>query len=209
MANSLDLSVPFTASGKFIELHQTGGVQQVAPIWNKFSSLQKCLAALEDRRSRCNEPGWLLQFAKNCGQQSKDFEKELQALVSDLENSKASLEEQCEKLYSRLAAIDPSLAHFARTFGWTRSSYGHLRSHFDRGSAQLNVLKRNWIIETNPRLTSSELCKRFDAEEISVPLQWTEQFHEVDCWTAAYRNPKLRKRIHKMISETKRQLLMP
>jgi hypothetical protein len=209
MANSLDLSVPFTASAKFIELHQTGGVQQVAPIWDKFSSLRKCLAALEDRRSRCNEPGWLLQFAKNCRRQSKDFEKELRALVCDLENSKASLEEQCEKLISTLSAIDPSLAHFALIFEWSRSSYGHLRSRFDRGSAQPNVLKRNWIVQKNPSLCSREFCERFDAQQVQLPLMWTEQFHDVDSWRSAYRNPTLRKRIHKMISDTKRQLRLP
>lgn len=209
MMEFLDLSVPATGSGKFIELHQAGALPKVQPLWAKYCRLRKHFTAVEEKRSSCNEFGWLLRFAKKCQQENMDCVKALRLLADSLEKSKASIEEQCETLYSQLGAIDPFLAQAAHSSLGARLPYGYVESSFAEGKSGVNVLKRNWVIKTNPGLTSSELCNHFDAEEIAVPWQWTEQFHEVDSWTAAYRDIILRNRIHKMISETRRQLRLP
>src|SRR5882724_3050846 len=205
MMDALDFSVPVTGSGKFIELNAAGSLPKLQPLWSKYCGLRKHLENVEEKLCLCNEPSWLLGFAKKCQRQKKDFEKELRVLADNLEKLKASLKEQCESLDSRLEAIDPSLAHFARTLEGARLAHGRLESIFDRGKSRPDVLKRNWIIQQNPNLRSHELCRLFDSEQLPIQLTRTEKFHEVDCWRAAYRNDFLRKRIHKMISEIRRQ----
>jgi hypothetical protein len=209
MMEFIDLSVPFTPSGKFIELHQIGALQNVEPVWVKYCRCRKQLAGVEEKLSSCNDLGSMLQFRKKCRQQSKDFEKEIQLLVNYLERLKVSLKEQLETICSQLGAVDPSLVHFALAFAETRSSDGCQISTYSERKSGFEVLKRDWVIKTNPDLTSDQLCKRFDVEEIPVSLHWTEQFHEVDCWRVAYKNVILRKRIHKMISDSKRRLRSP
>jgi hypothetical protein len=80
-----------------------------------------------------------------------------------------------------------------------------MESRFARGKSGIDVLKRNWVIEANPGLRSRELCKRFDVENIPIPEKWSE-FPGVDSWSSAYENEVCKKRIHKMISEARRQL---
>ena len=209
MMDVVDFSVPFTVSGKFIELHQAGALRNSMPLWDKFSRLRKRLADVEENRSKCNAPGWLLQFAKKCQQQDKDFEQELRLLVDALEISKASLEQHCEELYSQLDGIDRYLVHTAHTLVEARFSFDCNESRFTRGKAGVEILKRKWVIETNPNLPSGQLCRRFDFENIQLPERWTRAFPKVDSWNAAYLNPYLRKLIHKMISGIRRQLRLP
>jgi hypothetical protein len=209
MMDFVDFSVPSTVSGKFIELYQAGALQKTMPLWDKFSRLRKRLAVVEENRSKCNAPGWLLQFAKKCQQQDKDFEKELRLLVDGLEILKASIEQHCEKLYFQLEAIDRYLVHTAHTLVEARFSFGYTESRFARGKAGLEILKRDWVIETNPNLPSDKLCRRFDVENIPLPERWTKAFPELNSWSAAYRNPGCSNRIHKMFSEIIRQLRLP
>jgi hypothetical protein len=206
MMEFLDLSVPVAGSGKFIQLYQTGALQIAQPIWAKYCRLQEKLEAVQAKRSSCNEAGWLFRFENKCRQQGKNFGNELRLLVDGLEKSQALLEMQCEKLYSQLGAIDLSLAHAARRLVGVQLPYERRESSFAAGKSRIDVLKRNWVIETNPSLGPGELCKRFDFENIPMPEKWIETFPEIASWEVAYTNDILRNRIDKMISETRRKL---
>jgi hypothetical protein len=205
MTEFLDLSVPVGGSGTFIQLHQNGALQKVQPLWRKCFLLQKHLGDVNAKLRLCNELGWLFEFAKKCQQQEKDCEKEIRLLVDGLEKSKAWLEDQFEKLYSQLGAIDPSLVQPAHTLAGAQLPYGYQESSSAAGKSSIAVLKRNWVIETKSSLGSHELCKRFDAEEIPIPEPWRVRF-SVDSWSSAYENEVCKKLIHKMISEARRNL---
>jgi hypothetical protein len=209
MIESLDLSVPVGGSGMFIQLHLNGALQKVQPLWTKYCRLQKRLDGVHASLGLCNDAAWLFEFAKKCQRQEKEFERELRRVVDGLEKSKALLEKQCEKLHSHLQAIDPSLVHTAHSLSGARVPYGHKESSFAKGKSGIDVLKRNWVIENNPGLSSRELCKRFDVENIPIPLKWSEEFPGVDSWSSAYGNDVCKKRIHKMISEARRELRLP
>jgi len=57
--------------------------------------------------------------------------------------------------------------------------------------------KRKAIAQQHRKLRAAELCKRFDLESVSLPDGW----HGVGNWRDAYKDPKLRKRIHTIISK--------
>jgi hypothetical protein len=209
MTESLDLSFPFSGSGQFIELERTGALQKVQPLWTRYSHLRKRLEEVKARLSSCNEPAWLLRFAKKCQQQNKNFEKELRLLLDGLEGARGSLENQCEGIYSELGKIDPSLVLAAQTLVGARLPYSFKGSSLSGGKSGFDVLKRNLVVETNPSLQSSELCMRFDFEQIPLPEPWKDVVPGLESWAAAYKNLILRKRIYKMISGTRRKLRLP
>ncbi len=98
MMESIDLSVSFTASGKFIELHKARALPKVQPVWSRYCRSRRNLECVKARLSSCNEPSSLLQFARKCQQQNKDFEKELRRLARSVsENSSLVLPNSLEK----------------------------------------------------------------------------------------------------------------
>jgi len=72
MMDALDFSVPVTGSGKFIELNAAGSLPKLQPLWSKYCGLRKHLENVEEKLCLCNEPSWLLGFAKKCQRQKKD-----------------------------------------------------------------------------------------------------------------------------------------
>jgi hypothetical protein len=209
MIESLDLSVPVGGSGMFIQLHQNGALRKVQPLWSKYCRVQKHLDGERTKLRLCNDAAWLFEFAKRCQRQEKEFGRELRRLVDGLEKSKALLEKQSEKLHSHLQAIDPSLVHTAHSLSGARVPYGYKESSVAKGKSGIDVLKRNWVIENNPGLPSRELCKRLDVENIPIPQKWSEVPISVDSWSSAYENDVCKKRLHKMISEARRELRLP
>lgn len=208
MMEFLDLSVPVGCSGKFIQLHQNGALRKVQPLWTKYCRLQKHLDSVKANLRMCNQPASLFNFGEKCRRQDKDFEKQLRLLVDSLENSKVFLERQIGEICSKLAEVDPSLSGITHTLVYPQMLYADGTS-FRSKKSSIAVLGRNMVMEKYPQLGSSDLCKCFDLAEISVPEEWTNEFPSINSWVKAYENPNLRKRIHKMISVAKRDLLLP
>lgn len=67
----------------------------------------------------------------------------------------------------------------------------------------LEVLRRRQIVLRNPEMADKSLCKVFDTlldpPPIPLPERW-EKDYSVTTWVQAYSVPKLRQRIHKIIS---------
>jgi hypothetical protein len=205
----LELSVPIVGSGKFIELHHTGALQNAQPLWAQYFRLRKSLEAVREKLRMCNEPAWLFQFARKWQRQNRDFEQELRRLADSLEKTKNSLEEQIVQICSRLECVDPSLLQAAHTLAGARLFHRYEIPCYGARISPNEVVKRDAIVAKYVHLGSLDLCKRFDVEDLSVPEPWTEKFPEVDCWTKAYKNPVCRNRICKMISQIKRRLRLP
>jgi len=74
--------------------------------------------------------------------------------------------------------------------------------------SDLEVVKRRTIVRQNVNLSSSELCTRFDFEDVPVPSGWSEKY-EVKNWQAAYRNKECRPLVQKMISDDKKRVGEP
>ena len=70
------------------------------------------------------------------------------------------------------------------------------------------VVMRRTIVHQNVNLSSSELCRRFDFEDVPVPSGWSEKY-EVKNWQAAYRNEECRPLVQKMISDDKKRVGEP
>jgi hypothetical protein len=209
MIESLDLSVPVGGSGMFIQLHQNGAFQNVQPLWTKYCRLQKRLDGVHTCLGLCNDHSWLFKFAEECRRQNKDFEKELRLLANSLEESKAILETQIGEICSKMAEVDPALLRVSHTLVNPRMPYAYEASCFSSKKSDIAVLKRNAVVAKYSHLRSRELCVSFDAEDVPVPDEWTQQFPEIDFWKTAYKNRICRNRIQKMICVAKRNLLLP
>jgi hypothetical protein len=209
MMEYIDLSVPVAPSGKFIELHQSGVFLDVVGLWGKCGRLKRQLEEVESKLASCNDLDAMAQFAKSCQRNNKDFERELRLLEADLVKWKASLLEQIGRSYSELRDVDSYLLPLAIESTATQVSHRRNALSFAAARSSIDILKRNSIIQGNPNCTSRELCERFDSQQIELPEKWAQYLEEVS-WRSAYRNPFLRRRIHKMISNTRRQLrLLP
>lgn len=104
-----------------------------------------------------------------------------------------------------------------REFSRLQSRIGELKVELigrERGSASAKgqpelsdpeVTKRHAIVAQNPGMSSAELCKRFDYQQVPLPGGWHEKCPEVRTWDQAYRIRDLRKRIHTLISKHKRR----
>jgi len=67
-----------------------------------------------------------------------------------------------------------------------------------------DVAKRRAIVHQNPKLSSEDMCKRFDIESVVLPPDWSDRFN-VQGWRQAYQNEKCRRLIHKLVSVDKRK----
>jgi hypothetical protein len=64
------------------------------------------------------------------------------------------------------------------------------------------IAKRNTIIDQNPEMSASELCKQFDFHNVPLPGDWFTEF-QVRTWAPAYKNTLARKRIDSLISKAR------
>ena len=69
-----------------------------------------------------------------------------------------------------------------------------------RRKQQSDVLQRREIVRANLRFTADQLCRRFDFDSIPVPVR----FKGVTSWAAAYKDPKLRQKIHVILSKDRK-----
>jgi hypothetical protein len=67
-----------------------------------------------------------------------------------------------------------------------------------------DIAKRRAIVHQKSKLSSEDLCKRFDLDDVRLPVGWIERFNVSD-WRRAYQNKKCRRLIHKLISVDKRK----
>jgi hypothetical protein len=205
----LELSVPMSASGRFIELHQIGSLEKAQPLWAQCLRLRKSLEAVKEKLRMCNEPMWLFQFARKCRRQNRDFEKQLCELVDSLERARRLLEDRERAVCSKLQGVDPYLFEATHTLVGAKLLRNYANSLEAQPKSGGDVLRRNEIIRKNQALRSLELCKRFDLESIQMPEWWEKKLAGKPSWLAAYNNTTCRKLIHKMISVAKRDLRLP
>ena len=71
-------------------------------------------------------------------------------------------------------------------------------------NSRSDVVQRRAVVHQNPKLSSGDLCKRFDFENVVLPDGWSDKFNVQD-WRHAYQNKKCRRLIHKLICVDKRK----
>ena len=91
-------------------------------------------------------------------------------------------------------------AKLKRFVGLTRASDSGPRWY----DSQHDVLRRRQIALKNPRMSAKNLCKVFDDQRIALVDTWEQKLNDTT-WVEAYKNPKLRPRIQRIISTDRAQ----
>jgi hypothetical protein len=205
----LELSVLVGNSGKFIQLWNSGALEKAQQLWARYCRLRKRLELNRAKLCKCNDALWLFRYSDQCRRHGKNFEEELQFLVDGLEKERGILEEKEKVMCSQLEQVDPTFFQVCHTLAGARWLLEYGAASIGAQTLIDYVLKRRAIIARYPHLDSFELCLRFDLENLPVPEDWTAKFCDVNSWETAYKNKICRNRIHKMISQDKRQLRLP
>lgn len=206
--DDLELSVPVGASGRFIELHHSGALQKAQSLWSQYCRVRTNLEAVQKKLCMCNEPAWLFHFAKRCHREHSDFEEALCREVERLETARTVLDDQVAALYAKLQEIEPSIFESAHTLSGAPLLRDCDTFVLPGRRSRDDVLMRDGVIAKNLGLGSCELCKRFDLDGIPIPERWERDLREL-LWVAAYEDKRLRRLIHKMISDSKHRLRSP
>lgn len=201
----LDLSVPVAGSGVFIQLHQSGALEKALPVWGKYSRVRQQLDDVKAKLFSCNQFIWNFKFAEDCRRRRKNFEHELTSRISTLENSRAELEKQCEALRSELQTIDPYLVTVTHSLVGVQTWPSHRRPNLTLSNAKAAIHQRLSVIEQHLHLSSRQLCKVLQMEDVPLPEAWQDSFSATG-WSSAYKDRAKRKLIQKMISADKRRV---
>jgi hypothetical protein len=87
----------------------------------------------------------------------------------------------------------------------THSESAKLRRGTHWYGSSPNVVNRRQIILNNPNFSSKQLCTVFDGRNILLPGGWEEN-SAVSKWSEAYKKPKLRARIQRIISTDRKEI---
>jgi hypothetical protein len=119
---------------------------------------------------------------------------------------KSGIARQYIRLYPRHAAKSQWL-----------STVVDLSTHFSSPSVADNQRRNKWgaysrdvdrrrdIVRDNFSEPAHRLCEAFDEARIGLPPGWDEKLAE-PCWAAAYRDPQLKRSIHRIISTHRHEL---
>ena len=188
-------------SGRFLELARSGRLVPVSEAIQDRVKIAKELVEVEGKLRACNDPVKLPEFAVWCITRKKNFEPELRKLAANLEARKS-------KLLAKLHKIDQLLDQEQFVEEWTvdAAPMTSLVPRLVRKSDPF-VVERNEVIDSNLKLSTQEICKLLDRNFPrdshgccdQLPRFWPRDF-QVDTFLAAYRHPKCRNRVHRLIS---------
>jgi hypothetical protein len=208
-SNSFDVSTAVGTSGLFLRLAAEGRLEDVSTLFLERTKLMIDLINIENLLRACNDHGAVSEFAIWCLIHSKNFISEFVKLNRKLEARKAMLQ-------AKLREIDGRLAHLPKEGplgGWTTSTepMTSLVPRIVRKSDQ-RIEQRNDIIDQNLEAPTNRICvlldRHFSRDGIVppgfLPERWTERF-AVRNFVSAYRDPRCRNCVEKMISVRRRR----
>ena len=196
----IDVTNDVGLSGKFIKLARERRLEKVCKMIRKREDLVRKLCEAEGARRACNDQVSLARLEKWCREQKRDFEAHLRKTAADAERKKG-------KLMLELQSVEQWLAEEELICDWTIDP-GPMTSLVPTIVKRSDPLfdERNAIIDANPRLRHLAICKLLDQTlaltgDISshLPNHWINDF-KVSNFTEAYRHPKCRNRVQRMIS---------
>lgn len=102
---------------------------------------------------------------------------------------------------------DQSLAPLDRQTSQIREHRGQapVRREPNLLNSDPEIVRRLAIVHQNPRLSSKQLCKRFDLAGIGLPSDWEEKYGVSD-WRTAYLHLRCRRLIHKLVSTDRQRV---
>lgn len=195
----------YSASGRFLQLAQNGQLVAVSEVIQNRVSIAKELAEVEGQLSACNDPVRLAELAIFCSTGKRDFELELRKVVANLEARKC-------RLLARLHQIDQRLDQEELGLEWVVNP-APITSLVPRLVRERDpfVAERNEIIDKNINLSTQQICRILDRNFArdgccdQLPKPWALRC-EVNSFIEAYRNPRLRNNVQKMISVRRSRL---
>jgi hypothetical protein len=202
----IDVTNEVGISGKFLKLARNGRLVAVSGAIQNRAKIAKELAEVEGKLNACNDPATLSELAIWCSTRRGDFGPKLKKLAANLEYRKC-------RLLAALRGADQRLHQDELSLEWDVDPTALMTSlvpRLVRKSDQF-VAERNEVIDRNLNLTHEEICRHLDQElgwegrecGEHLPKTWVLRYR-IDSFLAAYRHPKCRNLVHKLISVRRR-----
>jgi hypothetical protein len=190
----------FGVSGRFIELARTGRLAPVSKaIWDR-SHVARELAEIEAKLRACNDPATLAEFAIRCSTRTGDFISRLRQVVAKLEAQKSQVLAKLRKIDEQANKLDLGVEWAVTAAPMISLVPRHLKK------ADRHVVERNEVIDEHLGLAGREVCKVLDQHFVRdgqcydhLPKTWALR-HDVHTFTEAYRHPRCKNLVEKMIS---------
>jgi hypothetical protein len=207
MSETLDFFVP-AGTGLIIELDEAGVLPRVEADWNKYWRLRSKLSNIDQRRMRlCNDFAKLSRLRSECQRRGKPFSARLRRLVNSIDSHREKILQSCTKLQERMALAAPCFERIFKSLAKIPISNVLPDKQFTSTSND-TIFKRRSIIQRNLNKSSLLICKMLDSENISIPEPW-EKSAQLKEWVSAYKIPRYRNRIQKLICLEKRNSRLP
>jgi hypothetical protein len=165
--------------------------------------------------SACNDPNWLDEFARTNKNKGRQFETALTQHVARLEDRKAKLLVQKNKVLRKIHEISEqipeAISNSLATPFVNRTLPRKIGAPQVGPKTNPRVRNRNITVGKYANLAGPEICRKLDAELLrregrpdGFPESWYEKFH-VDTYLAAYQHAKCRPLVQKLISTAKQR----
>jgi hypothetical protein len=211
----LDVTVP-SVSGHYIELEEQGKLEELLRLKTTWERLKRDLMVTDDELGQFKNPRWLLDFYIRTRRRARRYGPTLKSEAARLERTKAKLTAELKALERQIVQMDPAILDIPSSQITGRPD-PPLAIGLDDNP---HVLVRDLTIKKLAKSGISEdaeICKRLDSElmqrdapPLGIPEAWVEEFgdewkkkHGWNFYFAAYRHPRTKNRMQKMISKAK------
>lgn len=210
-AETLDVRVP-SASGKYMQLAREEKLEVLDGLVEQQRDLEKELSEVEQELKNFKDREWLLQRYRTLRREGKRFEDCLPQYAENLEKQKIRIRAQLEEVCQRIREIDPYLLE-------TGQSAGDQVGKVSPTTNSLTISRRSdplliardvaaWMCGPVP---IKKVCGKLDivcgkhSPSVGLPENWTKKYG-VETYSDAYKHPRLRNSVQKMISCARRSV---
>lgn len=212
----LDLTVPFNITGGAIRMYRSGTLDETLEILAEYKESSEELRIIEGKLKACHDPNWLAVLWRKWRRKGLDFEQELKALTTKFEAEKTAVRARHHKVNEKLkmrASSWPGVMDSLATSTLSLTGSRRLRS-----TPNPDIEEREHLIVLNANKPAIEITRILDATfppaenqpSPKLPGRWHRDF-QVNSFLEAYRHrdPKMRNRVRKLISKTKKKWRLP
>jgi hypothetical protein len=198
---------------EYHELEQEGKLNRVARL---RIECRKLLAELDNVWALIlsRDQDWLDKFALRMLHEKKNAAENLQRQVDTLDSRRRKLAVKIRKTILQIAALGGSFDPQQRPHSSRIAKASTNTQDFGPGrNASGPAQWRDFIIRNNAKMSNEDLCKRLDFEFMQsgeqpaqgLPENWTNKYG-VKSYAEAYKNPKTKPLIQKLISKAKQRV---
>jgi len=215
----LDVTVP-SVSGHYIELEERGKLAELLRLNKERELLKRHLMVTNDELTQFANRLWLLEFYVRTRARGRRFGSALKSEADRLERRKKELNAELDAIEKQIAQIDPLILDIPSP---PVPEIPYLeRPPIGQDDDPYILVRDYWIKKLSIRGVSDdeEICKNLDSElmvrnapPVGIPPTWIDNFGEEwrtkygwRFYYAAYRDPRTRNRMQKMISKAKVRL---